>query len=63
MPIMNGPAMLEAIRDEPPDRNIPAVVMSSLPEGAVAATAKGMYSAFLRKPFKIRAVVDIVNAV
>jgi hypothetical protein len=33
--------------------------MSSLPESAVVEAAKGMYSAFLRKPFRLKAVVDV----
>lgn len=63
MPIMDGPAMLRAMREYPPLRDIPAVVMSSLPETVVAEAAKDTYTAFLRKPFKLRAVVDIINGV
>lgn len=63
MPIMGGPAMLEAMREEPAYRDIPVVIMSSLPENAIAKAAQSMYAAFLHKPFKIRAVVAAVNAV
>jgi CheY-like chemotaxis protein len=63
MPIMDGPAMLKAMKKDPAFRNVPAVVMSSLPESAVAEAARGMYAAFLRKPFKLAAVTDIVKAV
>ena len=63
MPRVDGPGMLKAMREDPTYRDIPAVVMSSLPEGAIVYAAKGMYSAFLRKPFKIHDVVDVVNAV
>jgi hypothetical protein len=38
-------------------------VMNSLPEGSVAGAAKGMYSAFLRKPFKLADVVAVVGEV
>jgi CheY-like chemotaxis protein len=62
MPIMSGPAMLEAMRNNPVLRDVPAVVMSSLPERTVSQSAGGMYVAFLRKPFKIRSVVDVVDA-
>jgi CheY-like chemotaxis protein len=61
MPIMDGPAMLKVMRDDPALRDIPAVLMSSLPEDAVAEAAKGAYTAFLRKPFKLRTVVAIVS--
>jgi CheY-like chemotaxis protein len=63
MPIMDGPSILKAMREDPALREIPAVVMSSLPESTISESAKGMYAAFLRKPFKIKAVVDVVNAV
>jgi len=63
MPIMDGPAMLKAMKEDPAYRNVPAVVMSSLPEGAVAEAARGMYAAFLRKPFRRKAVLDIVDGV
>ena len=63
MPIMDGPAMLKAMRASPAYRNLPAVVMSSLPESAVAEAARGMYAAFLRKPFKLAAVTNIVKTV
>src|SRR5580704_17966392 len=63
MPIMDGPAMLKALREDPAHRDTPAVVMSSLPESVIAEAAKGMYAAFLRKPFKLHTVVEVVNAV
>lgn len=63
MPVMDGPTMLKAMRKESGYRNVPAVVMSSLPESAVTQAAKGLYTAFLRKPFKLGAVIDVVNAV
>ena len=63
MPIMDGPALLRAMRQDPAYRDIPAVVMSSLPESAVAEAARGLYAAFLRKPFKLAAVTDIVKTV
>jgi CheY-like chemotaxis protein len=63
MPIMDGPAMLKAMKEDPAYRDVPAVVMSSLPESAVAAAARGMYAAFLRKPFKLAAVTNTVKTV
>jgi CheY-like chemotaxis protein len=62
MPIMSGPCMLRAMRKSPALRDVPAVIMSSLPESTIAQSAKGMYVAFLRKPFKVRAVIDVVDA-
>lgn len=63
MPMMDGRAMLDAMREDPACREIPVVIMSSLPETTVVEAAKGQYAAFLRKPFKIRTLIDIVNAV
>ena len=63
MPIMDGPAMLKAMKQDPVYRKVPAVVMSSLPESAVAEAARGMYAAFLRKPFKLAALTDVVKTV
>jgi CheY-like chemotaxis protein len=63
MPIMGGPSMLKAMRHNPALRKIPAVVMSSLPESTISESAKGMYAAFLRKPFRLKAVLDVVDTV
>jgi CheY-like chemotaxis protein len=63
MPIMDGLAMLKAMKQDPAYRKVPAVVMSSLPESAVAEAARGMYAAFLRKPFKLAAVTNTVKTV
>ena len=61
MPIMSGPVMLKALRDEPGLRDVPVVIMSSLPESTVSQSAKGAYVAFLPKPFKIRDVMNVIN--
>ena len=61
MPIMGGPSTIKALREEPGLGDVPVVLMSSVPESTVAQSAKGEYVAFLRKPFKIRDVVDTVN--
>jgi CheY-like chemotaxis protein len=63
MPIMDGPAVLRAMKQDLQLRGIPAVVMSSLPESVVAEAAKGAYAAFLRKPFKLAAAVELITAV
>ena len=49
MPVMNGPAMLAAMAADPDLAGIPVVVLSSLPEEAVRAPARGV-AAVLRKP-------------
>jgi CheY-like chemotaxis protein len=62
MPIMDGPAMLRDMQQNPASRDIPVVVMSSLPESVVADAADGLFKAFLRKPFKLTAVMGTINS-
>ena len=50
MPIMDGAALVQAIRGDAAMQAIPIIVMSSLPEEAVAERVRG-HTAFLRKPF------------
>ena len=51
MPVLDGPGMLAALAADPVHRDIPVVLMSSLPEGTVARLAGGQHRAFLPKPF------------
>jgi CheY-like chemotaxis protein len=62
MPIMSGPAMLEAMSRDRACPNIPVVIMSSLPGSVVEEAAAGHFKLFLRKPFKLTAVMAAVNA-
>lgn len=60
MPIMNGAATLKALASDPATRDIPVVLMSSLHESMITTECNG-YAAFLRKPFKIPAVLELVE--
>jgi len=60
MPVMDGPTFLQALAADEVLKDIPIIMMSSLPESAVAQRCAG-YRVFLRKPFKIYDVVDIVS--
>jgi CheY-like chemotaxis protein len=60
MPIMDGAAMLSHMRSNPALRNMPVVMMSSIPEATVAERCKG-YALFLRKPFNVFQVIEVVN--
>jgi CheY-like chemotaxis protein len=62
MPVMNGPAMLAAMGADPALRGIPVVVLSSLPDEAVRARAKGA-AAILRKPCTADEVLDAIARV
>ena len=60
MPVMDGATLLARIKAEPALQAIPVVMMSSMPEAAVAERCVG-YAAFLRKPFKLFEVVGLVE--
>jgi CheY-like chemotaxis protein len=63
MPIMDGAAMLKIMRSDETLRDIPVIIMSSLPEAAVGDAEKGLYTAFLRKPFKLGMVLELAGLV
>ena len=50
MPVMDGPALLQAMKSDGLD-GIPVIVMSGLPAASVAERCDG-YQALLRKPFR-----------
>jgi CheY-like chemotaxis protein len=60
MPVMDGAAMLSAIAADPSFRDIPVVVMSSMPEATVAQRCSG-YITFMRKPFRFTQVTDLIE--
>ncbi len=62
MPVMDGPAMLRVMQSTPAYQAVPVVMMSSLPESVVAASSDG-YRAFLRKPFMLRSVTDVIGRI
>lgn len=59
MPNMNGVEMAKAIRSMPEYAAVPILMTSGVPEAAVREDAS-MLSAFLRKPFQIEALLDVV---
>ncbi len=62
MPVMDGAGMLGAMAANPALRGIPVVMMSSMPEAVVAERCSG-YVAFMRKPFKLFELLDVVERV
>ena len=60
MPVMDGASMLRSMTADPSFRDLPVVMMSSLPEATVAERCEG-YAAFMRKPFKITDVVSLTE--
>lgn len=62
MPILDGAEMLRAMREAELQRDIPCIVMSSMPEANVQERVDG-YAAFVRKPFRLAAMVQLVATV
>jgi CheY-like chemotaxis protein len=62
MPVMDGAALFEAIRGNRILDGMPFVLMCALPESSINDRISG-YQAFLRKPFRIAAVIDTINKV
>jgi CheY-like chemotaxis protein len=60
MPVMDGATMLTHLRSKPDLRDMPVVMMSSIPEATVAERCKG-YALFLRKPFNVFHVIGVVR--
>jgi CheY-like chemotaxis protein len=60
MPVMDGAAVLQRLSKSADLRDIPVVMMSSIPEASVAQRCAG-YKMFLRKPFSVFQVIDIVD--
>jgi CheY-like chemotaxis protein len=59
MPVMDGAALLSALAADSDLKNIPVILASSLPEATVSERCTG-YTIFLRKPFRIFDVLDLV---
>ena len=60
MPVLDGAALIKALAADPTLKGIPVLVMSSMPEATVAERCLG-YAAFVRKPFKIYDLLEIVT--
>lgn len=60
MPVMDGAALLHAMRERGDWREIPFVLMCALPELSIADRVEG-YDGFLRKPFRMDDVVRYVD--
>jgi CheY-like chemotaxis protein len=62
MPILDGAGLLQAMRGTEEQRDIPCIVMSSMPEANVRERIAG-YAAFVRKPFQLAALVQLIARV
>jgi CheY-like chemotaxis protein len=62
MPVLDGAGLLRAMRENEAQRDIPCIVMSSMPEANVRERIDG-YEAFVRKPFDLATMVQLVAAI
>jgi CheY-like chemotaxis protein len=62
MPILDGAGLLRAMRESEAQRDIPCIIMSSMPEANVRGRIDG-YEAFVRKPFDLDTMVQLVAAI
>jgi CheY-like chemotaxis protein len=62
MPVLDGAGFLRAMRETEAHRNIPCIIMSSVPEASVRRHIDG-YAGFIRKPFKLTDMVQLVERV
>lgn len=62
MPVLDGAEMSQAIQNNEAQRDIPYIVMSSVPEASVRERIAG-YTAFVRKPFRLAVMVRLVAAI
>ena len=62
MPVLDGPGLIRAMRENEAQRDIPCVVMTSMPETAVRARITG-YAAYVQKPFQLAAMVRLVTSI
>jgi CheY-like chemotaxis protein len=62
MPLMDGAQLIKAMAGHPNLRDVPVFLMSSAPEAAIREKCSG-YAIFIRKPFEIYDVIDLVARV
>lgn len=60
MPLMNGAEFSRALRADPQFAHTKVILNSGLPEAAIREQFDG-YDAFLRKPFKVERLLELVE--
>lgn len=60
MPVMDGATLIAAMRADEKLASVPVILMSALPEDSAADRCSG-HTKFVRKPFKLFHVVDLVT--
>lgn len=60
MPVMDGAELVKAMAADAALAGVPVIVMSSMPEAAVTERCPGVKLVFLRKPFNIFELIELV---
>ena len=60
MPILDGNAVIKAIRSDKRLRDIPIILASALPEKTIRERCDG-YNTFLRKPYKTEELIEEIS--
>jgi CheY-like chemotaxis protein len=60
MPILDGNAVIKAIRSDNRLRDIPIILVSALPEKTIRERCDG-YTTFLRKPYKTEQLMEEIS--
>jgi CheY-like chemotaxis protein len=62
MPVLDGAGLVQAMRQSEHQREVPIIIMSSMPEANVHARIDS-YAAFVRKPFQIAALMRLIAVI
>jgi CheY-like chemotaxis protein len=62
MPILDGDGLIRRVRQSEAHRHIPIIIMSAVPESTVRQRVQE-YAAFIRKPFRLAAMLALVASV
>jgi len=62
MPVLDGAGLVRAMRESKAQRDIPCIIMSSIVEANVREHIDS-YAAFVRKPFQLVAMVQLVATI
>lgn len=58
MPVMSGIELVEILRQDPRFKKLPIVIMSAV---EAADIDKDAYAGFLKKPFKLKRLLDLIE--